>query len=165
MVCDSREKEGLGKRRKKIQKRRHRPANSRQVGSHEISKAFPDFEVQYKIEENGVRTITGGSAYELLNNRVLDVAREEDKQSCVNYDTMFASRLIIEEMWKVESSKKIMCNKYIFRDGESNKRKEARAAAEEGRRKSKNETSGAEEKSKKHKIETAEAEEKRMVSA
>jgi hypothetical protein len=77
---------------------------------------------------------------------------------------MFASRLIIEEIWKVESSKKIICNKYVFRDGESNKRKEARASTEEGRRKRKDGTSGAKEKSKKRKNETSEPEGKRTVS-
>jgi hypothetical protein len=91
---------------------------------------------------------------------VLRVWREEEKQSCVDYDNMFASRLCIEEMWKVEHAKKIICGGKIFRDPESKKRRKKTSGAEEKSKKRKNESSAEEKKSKKRKIEASEAEKK-----
>jgi hypothetical protein len=75
---------------------------------------YPDFEVRYKIEENGGWTIIGGSEW-FGFHRVLNVAQKDDKQSCSDYDVMFAACLITNDMWKINGEKeKITCNGKIF---------------------------------------------------
>jgi hypothetical protein len=92
---------------------------------------YPDFEVRYKIEENGGWTIIGGSKCVGLH-RVLNVAREDDRRSCSVYDGMFATCLIINDMWKINLDKEtITCNGKIFTFVRSEEHAEDTSEAEE----------------------------------
>jgi hypothetical protein len=87
------------------------------------------YEVQYKIEENGVWTITSGSDF---TARVYDAAVEKEKMFCSIYDSTFATCLIINHMWKLKpGQEKVIYNGKTFTAAGSEENTEETAGAEE----------------------------------
>jgi hypothetical protein len=78
------------------------------VGSQERNPEmhYPDFEVRYKIEDNGIWTAKGESHW-IDVQRVFNAAREDEKRLCSQYDTMFATALISDRLWKLTSTRRL----------------------------------------------------------
>jgi hypothetical protein len=116
VLCHQNRKECQGEQREQTQRAL---ANPKEVGSQELDPArrFPDFEVQYRIEDNGIWKITRASdcvGFE-QRQRVFVPFREAEKQACIEYDNMFATHLIQNRMWKLWSTtESIIYNRQTF---------------------------------------------------
>lgn len=69
---------------------------------------WPDFEVKYEIQENGVWKFTGGREIDFIGLFGPQMGRREfavfagpyGNQHCAEYDNMFATALLVQAAWE-----------------------------------------------------------------